>query len=78
MISTNITIYVHPLGVLRKFAECHEMELFQGATPNTVIQRLRIPEKVKIVPFVNGNKVSLNSELHDGDELKLVALVTGG
>jgi len=78
MTTQAINIYIHPVGILRKFAEYQEMELVKGATPDTAIKRLQLPDKLKIIAFINGEKAGLSTELHNGDELKLVTLVTGG
>ncbi len=78
MTTQAINIRVHPLGILRKFADRQVMELAAGASPDTVVKMLGVPDSLKIVPFINGKKATLNAKLHDGDELKLVTLVTGG
>ncbi len=49
-----------------------------GTTPKAIIQHLRIPDKLKMVVFINGKKANLDDQLQDGDDLKLVTLATGG
>jgi sulfur carrier protein ThiS len=63
---------------LRKFAQDEEIQVDTGTTPQGVIELLRIPDKLKMVGFINGRKARLDDQLQDGDELKLVTLATGG
>ncbi len=74
----SISIHVYPIGILRKFVENQHVTFRKGTTPAEVIKKLGITDKLKIVPFINGKKADLKAELCDGDELKLVTLVTGG
>ncbi|MDQ1240254.1 MAG: MoaD/ThiS family protein [Thermodesulfobacteriota bacterium] len=76
--SPTIFIHVRPIGLLRKFARDEEIRVDVGTTPKGVIELLRIPDKLKMVGFINGGKASLDDQLQDGDELKLVTLATGG
>jgi sulfur carrier protein ThiS len=66
------------MGLLRKFARDEEIQVDTGTTPKAIIQHLRIPDKLKMVVFINGKKANLDDQLQDGDDLKLVTLATGG
>lgn len=76
--SSPISIHVRPIGLLRKFADEQDMRVEAGTTPKDVIRRLRIPGRLKMVGFINGNRAGLDDQLQDGDDLKLVTLATGG
>jgi hypothetical protein len=76
--SPTISIHVRPIGLLRKFAADEEIRVDVGTTPQGVIELLRIPDKLKMVVFINGKKATLDDQLQDGDDLKLVTLATGG
>jgi sulfur carrier protein ThiS len=71
-------IRVRAIGLIKRFAEDREVEIEAGSTPRKLIADLRIPAELKMVSFVNGTRMELDQELHDGDEVKLVTLLTGG
>ncbi len=72
-------ITVRPIGVIRKYANGQELEVTRGLTSRQLIETLGgIPKKLKMVSYVNGKKKDLDDELEDGDEIKLVTMLTGG
>ena len=71
-------IKIRPIGLIKRFAEEREIEVEAGLTPRKLIADLGIPAELKMVSFVNGTKAGPDHELHDGDEIKLVTLLTGG
>jgi sulfur carrier protein ThiS len=71
-------IKIRPIGLIKRFAQESEIETEAGLTPRKLISDLGIPAELKMVSFVNGTRTDLDHELHDGDEVKLVTLVTGG
>ena len=71
-------IKVIPIGTVRQFVEEQQMQIEPGLTPRQLIIALGIPSELKMISFVNGTKTTLDHELHDGDEVKLVTLVSGG
>jgi sulfur carrier protein ThiS len=71
-------IKIRPIGLIKRFAQESEIETEAGLTPRTLILELGIPAELKMVSFVNGTRTDLDHELNDGDEVKLVTLVTGG
>jgi sulfur carrier protein ThiS len=71
-------IKIRPIGLVKRFAQESEVEIEAGLTPRKLISDLGIPAELKMVSFVNGRRTDLDHELHDGDEVKLVTLVTGG
>ena len=71
-------VRVNPIGLVKQFTEEQEMEVEPGLTPRQLIIALGIPSELKMISFVNGTKTTLDHELHDGDEVKLVTLVSGG
>jgi sulfur carrier protein ThiS len=74
----SMKIKIRPIGLIKRYAEDSEIEIEAGLTPRKLIADLGIPAELKMVSFVNGTRVDLDHELHDGDEVKLVTLVTGG
>ena len=75
---TSMKIKIRPIGLIKRFAQESEIETEAGLTPRKLISDLGIPAELKMVSFVNGTRTDLDHELHDGDEVKLVTLVTGG
>jgi sulfur carrier protein ThiS len=73
-----LKIKIKPIGLIKRYAEESEIEVEAGLTPRKLIADLLIPAELKMVPFVNGTRMELDQELHDGDEVKLVTLLTGG
>ena len=71
-------IKIRPIGLVKRFAEEREIEVDAGLTPRKLMADLGIPAELKMVSFVNGTRVDPDDELHDGDEVKLVTLLTGG
>jgi sulfur carrier protein ThiS len=71
-------IAVQPVGLIKKYAAAGIMELDEGTTSRALIERLAIPARLKMVSYVNGKKRALDEPLAEGDEVKLVTLLTGG
>jgi sulfur carrier protein ThiS len=71
-------IKIRPIGLVKRFAQESEIETDAGLRPRKLISDLGIPAELKMVSFVNGIRTDLDHELHDGDEVKLVTLLTGG
>ncbi len=75
---SGMKIQIRPIGLLQRFANDSEIEGEAGLTPRKLIASLGIPAELKIVSFVNGTRIDPDYELHEGDHVKLVALLTGG
>jgi sulfur carrier protein ThiS len=73
-----VRIKVRPIGLIKQFIGDQEVEAETGLTPRQLIISLGIPSELKMISFVNGTRTDLDYELHDGDEVKLVTLATGG
>jgi sulfur carrier protein ThiS len=71
-------IKVRPIGIIREFVTDREIDAAEGITPEQLIHDLKIPEKLKMVSFVNGKSIPLNKKLEDGDEVSLVTMLGGG
>lgn len=71
-------IKVRPIGVIRRYVEGRDMELEEGFTSEGLIRHLDIPERLKMVAYVNGKRRDLDQSLEDGDEVKLATLLGGG
>jgi len=73
-----MSIKVRPIGLIKRFAQEQEIDLREGLTPRQLIRDLGIPEELRMMAFVNGKSRGLDEELRNGDDIKLVTLLTGG
>ncbi len=71
-------IAIKPVGLIKKYASDGILDVDEGTTSRELIVRLAIPGQLKMVSYVNGKKRGLDEPLIEGDEVKLVTLLTGG
>ena len=71
-------IEVKPIGLIKKYASGGVRDVADGVSSRGLIELLAIPRELKMVSYVNGKKRGLDEPLADGDEVKLVTLLTGG
>jgi sulfur carrier protein ThiS len=71
-------IAIKPVGLIKKYASGGMLDVDEGTTSRALIERLAIPRELKMVSYVNGKKRALDEPLVEGDEVKLVTLLTGG
>jgi molybdopterin converting factor small subunit len=71
-------IEIKPIGLIKKYASAEIRDVADGVTSRGLIESLAIPRELKMVSYVNGKKRALDEPLSDGDEVKLVTLLTGG
>lgn len=74
----SLRIKVKPIGLIRNYLAEHERPVPPGSTARALIRELGIPAELKMVVFINGRRGSLDAELRENDEIKLVTLATGG
>ena len=71
-------ITVKPAGIIKRFITEQEMDVPVGLTSRALIRDLRIPAELKMISLVNGTRRGLDDALEEGDEVRLVTLLTGG
>ncbi len=71
-------VMIRPIGLIKKYAPEGAQDVADGITSRGLIELLAIPSRLKMVSYVNGKKRGLDEPLADGDEVKLVTLLTGG
>ncbi|MCA1959644.1 MAG: MoaD/ThiS family protein [Desulfomonile sp.] len=71
-------ITVKPAGIIKRFFTEQEMDVPPGVTSRALISRLQIPPELKMISLVNGKTRKLDDPLEEGDEVRLVTLLTGG
>lgn len=71
-------ITVKPAGIIKRFFAEQEMDVAPGLTSRALIVQLQIPAELKMISLVNGKTRRLDDPLEEGDEVRLVTLLTGG
>jgi molybdopterin converting factor small subunit len=59
-------------------AESFELDLAVGATVKTLIDRLKIPEVLKMVILINGRKADTETRLAEEDKITIFPPIEGG
>lgn len=78
MVTANVKVKLKPIGLIKRFVEEGEMDLSEKLTPRSLIALLQMPSELKMMAFVNGKRRDLDDPLEDGDEVKLVTVLSGG
>lgn len=71
-------IRVKSAGIIRRYAEDKDMEVPTGLTIRGLIAFLAIPSELKLMVFVNGQRKKVDEILEDGNEVRLITLLSGG
>jgi sulfur carrier protein ThiS len=71
-------ICVKPAGIIRRYVEDKDMEVSAGLTIRELIALLAIPAELKLMVFVNGKRKDADGILQDGNEVRLITLLSGG
>ncbi len=75
-----ISVHCRLVGELRRYLPGGEgvVEAPVSSTVGDLLERLQVPEPQTLVVGVNGEKVAHSELLTDGDEITIVAAMTGG
>ena len=71
-------IHVKPAGIIRRYVEEKDMEVPTGLTIRGLIALLAVPAELKLMVFVNGQRKDADEILQDGNEVRLITLLSGG
>jgi sulfur carrier protein ThiS len=71
-------IHVKPAGIIRRYVEEKDMEVPAGLTIRGLFALLAIPPELKMMIFVNGKRKEPHEILEDGNEVRLITLLSGG
>ena len=71
-------ISVMPAGIIRRYVKEKDMEVPTGLTIRELIALLFIPAELKLMVFVNGQRKDADEILEDGNEVRLITLLSGG
>jgi hypothetical protein len=73
-----IRIRLKPAGIIRRYVAEKDMEVAAGLTIRSLIARLAIPPELKLMVFIDGHRKDANDFLEDGNEVRLITLLSGG
>jgi hypothetical protein len=71
-------IRVKPAGIIRRYVEDTDLYVSAGLTIRGLIALLAIPPELKLMVFVNGLREDADEILQDGNEVRLITLLSGG
>jgi sulfur carrier protein ThiS len=71
-------IRVKPVGIIRRYVEDKDMDVSADLTIRGLIALLAIPPELKLMVFVNGKRADADGTLQDGNEVRLITLLSGG
>jgi sulfur carrier protein ThiS len=71
-------IRVKPAGIIRRYVEQKDMEVPADLTIRGLIAILAIPAELKLMVFVNGQRTDPDEIIEDGNEVRLITLLSGG
>jgi sulfur carrier protein ThiS len=71
-------IRVKPAGTIRRYVEETDMEVPADLTIRGLIAILAVPAELKLMVFVNGRRKAADEILEDGNEVRLITLLSGG
>ena len=73
-----VTVRVSAKGPLRKYVTGEEAAIPRGSTASALVSFYRIPAEHPVVLMKDGVRMSPSDELHDGDSVIMVTLMSGG
>ena len=71
-------IYLVPVGIVKKYMRELDLDVSADLTSGKLIERLNLPDKIKIVCFINGKRIDPDERFTEGDIVKIVSTFAGG
>lgn len=71
-------VTIMPIGILRLFITEQSLPYEPEVTVRRLIEGLALPPTLKVCAFVNGKRMKPDASVHDGDTLRVIALMMGG
>jgi sulfur carrier protein ThiS len=71
-------ICIKPAGIIRRYVAEKDLDVPAGLTIRGLIALLAIPPELKLMIFVNGKRKDLDETIEDGNEIRLITLLSGG
>ncbi|MBU0544982.1 MAG: hypothetical protein KKH97_06570 [Proteobacteria bacterium] len=71
-------VYLVPVGIIKKYMKERDLDIEADLTAGTLIERLNLPDKLKIICFLNGKRIDPGHRFTEGDVVKIVSTFAGG
>ena len=71
-------VYLVPVGIMKKYMKERGLDIEADLTAGTLIERLNLSDKLKIICFLNGKRIDPDYRFTEGDIVKIVSTFTGG
>ncbi len=71
-------IYLVPVGIMKKYMKERDININSGLTAGLLIEKLNLPDKLKIVCFLNGKRIDASGRFTEGDVVRIVSTFAGG
>jgi sulfur carrier protein ThiS len=75
---TLIQIHLKPTGIIRRYVAEKDMKITVGLTIRGLITQLSIPPELKLMVFIDGQRKNADDILENGNEVRLITLLSGG
>lgn len=67
-----------PVGIMKKYIMGGDLDIEADLAAGVLIERLNLPDKLKIVCFLNGKRIDASGRFTEGDVVKIVSTFAGG
>lgn len=71
-------VHLVPVGIMKKYLKEREIDINADLTAVALIEKLNLPDKLKIVCFLNGKRIDPGHRFTEGDIVKIVSTFAGG
>jgi len=71
-------VYLVPVGIMKKYMKERGLDIEADLTAGTLIKRLNLSDKLKIICFLNGKRIDPDYRFTEGDIVKIVSTFAGG
>lgn len=78
MAADTISVRVSGKGPVRKYITGERAVIPRGSTMSMLVSSFRIPGELPIICLKDGKRIPPATELHDGDTIILITLMSGG
>ena len=71
-------VHLVPVGIMKKYVMEGDLDIETDLAAGALIERLNLPDKLKVVCFLNGKRIDPGHRFTEGDVVKVVSTFTGG
>jgi hypothetical protein len=78
MAADQIKVRVTGKGPLKRYVAGEDIVIPHGSTVSMLVSRCRIPVEHRVICMKDGKRISPAMELHNGDQIILISMLSGG